>query len=246
MIVALLNQMGGVGKTTLALHLAGAWAGQGKRVTVIDADPQGSALDWSAQRAKEAVPRLFGVVGLARDTLHREAPELARDADYVVIDGPPRVAGLLRRAHRDRPRDRSGPCRSISAGPPLPRRPARRLRGRRAYRAARLRPRYRAPRSARDRRLGGRSRSGDAMSARPSNRGFASRPGDPKSWVRTREPSAAAQSAGDLFNARLTIDVTSALRARIKITAFQRGQTVADMLRDLLAREFPAADGGQT
>jgi chromosome partitioning protein len=98
MIIALLNQKGGVGKTTLALHLAGEWARRGKRVTLIDADPQGSALDWSQQPSRSGAMRLFGVVGLARDTLHREAPELARDADHIVIDGPPRVAGLMRSA----------------------------------------------------------------------------------------------------------------------------------------------------
>jgi len=98
MIIALLNQKGGVGKTTLALHLAGEWAGRGKRITVLDAAPQGSALDWSQQRSRSGLPRLFGVIGLARDTLHREAPELARDVDHVVIDGPPRVAGLMRSA----------------------------------------------------------------------------------------------------------------------------------------------------
>ena len=98
MIVALLNQQGGVGKTTLALHLAGEWARRGERVTLIDADPQGSSLDWSEQRARERLPRLFGIVGLARDTLHREVPEIARDHHHVVIDGPPRVAGLMRSA----------------------------------------------------------------------------------------------------------------------------------------------------
>ncbi len=39
------------------------------------------------------------------------------------------------------------------------------------------------------------------------------------------------------------MDITPALRGRIKIAAFQRGITVADMLRDLLAREFPDIGG---
>jgi chromosome partitioning protein len=98
MIVALLNQKGGVGKTTLALHLAGRWAELGRRVLVVDADPQGSALDWSEQRGREGLARLFGVVGLPRETLHRELPEAARAYDRVVIDGPPRVAGIARSA----------------------------------------------------------------------------------------------------------------------------------------------------
>ena len=47
----------------------------------------------------------------------------------------------------------------------------------------------------------------------------------------------------DAYTARLTIDITPALRGRIKITAFERGETVADMLRALLEREFGARGG---
>lgn len=98
MIVAFLNQKGGVGKTTLALNLAALWAGQGRRVTVLDADPQASALDWAQARSQAGLARAFGVVGLPRETLHHEAPDLARAADHLIIDGPPRVAPLLRSA----------------------------------------------------------------------------------------------------------------------------------------------------
>ena len=98
MIVAFLNHKGGVGKTTLALHVAGAWAAQGKRIVVVDTDSQGSALDWSEQRAKEGLTRLFDVIELARDTLHVETPEIARDVHHVVIDGSSHSAALMRSA----------------------------------------------------------------------------------------------------------------------------------------------------
>ena len=77
------------------------------------------------------------------------------------------------------------------------------------------------------------------MTERSPKRGFAARPGDPDSWVRAPELSTGRTQHIE-FTARLTIDVTPALRGRIKIAAFQRGLTVADMLRALLDREFPA------
>jgi chromosome partitioning protein len=95
MILAVLNQKGGVGKTTLTLHVAAGLALQGARVLVVDADPQGSARDWAAART---APPLFPVVGLDRPTLHRDMPTLAADYDHVVIDGPPRTTEVTRSA----------------------------------------------------------------------------------------------------------------------------------------------------
>jgi hypothetical protein len=81
------------------------------------------------------------------------------------------------------------------------------------------------------------------MTARSPNSGFATRPRNAESWIKSPDPASSGAAAGDLYTARLTVDITLALRGRIKIAAFQRGVTVADMLRALLAREFPDADG---
>ena len=82
------------------------------------------------------------------------------------------------------------------------------------------------------------------MTNRTHKRGFAARPSDPDTWIRTTDARTNGTGIDPGFTARLTIDVTPDLRGRIKIVAFQRGITVADMLRALLAREYP--DDGQT
>jgi hypothetical protein len=82
------------------------------------------------------------------------------------------------------------------------------------------------------------------MSERATRRGFAARPGDAESWIKAPDaPGSHSDDEPSAFTARLTIDVTPALRGRIKVAAFRRGITVADMLRDLLAREFPVDPG---
>jgi hypothetical protein len=81
------------------------------------------------------------------------------------------------------------------------------------------------------------------MSGRTSKGAFASRPGDAESWIKASDAPPVLKDDAVAFTARLTIDITPTLRGRIKVAAFQRGVTVADMLRDLLAREFPAQTG---
>jgi chromosome partitioning protein len=95
LIVALLNQKGGVGKTTLSVHLATALAQRGSRVLLVDADPQHSALDW--QEARQAEP-LIPVVGLPTKDLYRQIRQHVPNYDHIIIDGPPRVNELARAA----------------------------------------------------------------------------------------------------------------------------------------------------
>ena len=95
MILAVVNQKGGAGKTTIALNLAAAMAAQGKRVLLIDADPQQTAQDWAAIR-QEPVP--FQVIGLAKPVLHRDLPAMSADYDSVIIDGAPRSYEVARSA----------------------------------------------------------------------------------------------------------------------------------------------------
>lgn len=95
MIISVLNQKGGVGKTTLSSNIAAQLASEGHRILLIDADPQGSSLDWSAAREADS---LVTVVGLPRATLHKEIGKFSNDYDHIIIDGPPSVTDLARSA----------------------------------------------------------------------------------------------------------------------------------------------------
>jgi len=80
------------------------------------------------------------------------------------------------------------------------------------------------------------------MTCPPAKSGFASRPGNPDSWVRAADAPATGKTVGEAFTARLTIDITPELRGRIKVAAFRRGVTVAVMLREMLGSAFPPTE----
>jgi len=88
-VIAVLNQKGGAGKTTIATHLARALQLGGASVLLVDSDPQGSARDWAAVREDQPVT----VVGIDRPTIERDLKNIARK-DFVVIDGAPQAADL--------------------------------------------------------------------------------------------------------------------------------------------------------
>jgi chromosome partitioning protein len=91
--IALVNLKPGTGKTTSAVWLAHVFAQAGNTVLLVDADPSGSALEWSDLAAMypglppdEAFP--FRIVALPSRDLHRRVPDIAQPDDVVIIDAP--------------------------------------------------------------------------------------------------------------------------------------------------------------
>lgn len=89
-VIAVLNQKGGSGKTTIATNLAFALKQAGHKVLLIDSDPQGSARDWNEANGGALLP----VVGLDRETLPSDLKAIQSGYDFVVIDGAPQIARL--------------------------------------------------------------------------------------------------------------------------------------------------------
>ena len=81
-IIAVCNQKGGCGKTTIAVNLAQAFANLGQRVLVVDMDPQASALDWAWNADAFDVVDGQGIKAKDRSALY----------DLTIIDCPPQYA----------------------------------------------------------------------------------------------------------------------------------------------------------
>ena len=92
MNIALTNSKGGVGKSTLAVHLAVWWQEQGARVALVDADAQGSSSVWLHEASPEiAIHRLQ-----TPDEILERVPKLQTQFEHLIIDGPGGLSEVTR------------------------------------------------------------------------------------------------------------------------------------------------------
>jgi chromosome partitioning protein len=98
-IIAVANQKGGAGKTTVAMCLAGTLGRRGRKVLVVDADPQGTASKW-AGNADEDAPFPADLSGLAAvgDKIHREVRKFVDAYEFIIVDCPPAVDAVTPRS----------------------------------------------------------------------------------------------------------------------------------------------------
>jgi len=92
-IITIAQQKGGAGKTTLAAQLAVAWALQGKRLALLDIDPQGTLAAWVELRHARLgdVGLGFEFAALSGWRAGEWVERHARDTDIVIVDSPPHV-----------------------------------------------------------------------------------------------------------------------------------------------------------
>jgi chromosome partitioning protein len=96
MILAVVNQKGGTGKSTVATNIAACFAAEGREVLLIDADPQHTALDWRADRPDNQP--LLQTIGLPVRNLHQELEPFRRKYEVIIIDGGGRITATARAA----------------------------------------------------------------------------------------------------------------------------------------------------
>jgi len=92
-VITIAQQKGGAGKTTLAIHLAVAWSQRGKRVAVVDIDPQGSLTYWHKLREQRFGEDYTGLTfsALSGWRVGSEIARLKRHHDIIIIDSPPPI-----------------------------------------------------------------------------------------------------------------------------------------------------------
>ena len=105
-VIAVVQQKGGSGKTTLAANLAVACLRRGMRVALLDTDPQGSLGRWFMTRRERLGETGTAAAGLEFSTssawgVAYECEKLRKTADLVIVDTPPKVDADLRPALRE-------------------------------------------------------------------------------------------------------------------------------------------------